>query len=240
MKNSGFKLEEVHDVVKCEIVNRINRFLVEVVIDDSSTIAYMNNTGRLSQFLITGKKAYCLKTYGGKTRHRLFAVDVKDEKAAIIDTRIQMHLLEKAVDKGLIYWLGKSRIVKRNCRLGRSLVDYFIEHDGRFTYLEVKSAVLWSEEGYAMYPDCPTLRGRRQIMDIIRCVEMGGSGIIVFIAALPYVKAFKPNPRGDVKLSRLLLKAYEMGCILKATSMHFDACSSSFYLDKPDIPIILQ
>ncbi|MEM3604760.1 MAG: DNA/RNA nuclease SfsA [Candidatus Bathyarchaeia archaeon] len=240
LKNNGFKLEDVDDVVKCEIVDRINRFLVKVVIDGFSTIAYMNNTGRLSEFLVTGKKAYCLKTYGGKTGHRLFAVDVEDGMAAIIDTKIQMRLFEKAVNEGLIYWLGKCRIVKRNCRLGRSLIDYLVELDGRLAYLEVKSAVLRNDRGYAMYPDCLTLRGRKHIMEIIKHTEGGGLGIILFIAALPYVSAFKPNPMGDAEIPKLLLKAYDVGCILKAISMHYDGYSSSFYLDNSDIPVVLQ
>ncbi|MFN3622342.1 MAG: DNA/RNA nuclease SfsA [Nitrososphaerales archaeon] len=239
-QNIDFRLEEVRGAIKCEIVRRINRFLVEVLIDGSLTIAYINNTGRLLEFMVRCSNAYCLKTYGGKTRCRLFAVDIEDNMAAIIDTKIQMRLFENAVNKGLIYWLGKCRIVKRNCRVGRSLIDYLVEQNGRLAYLEVKSAVLRDDKGYAMYPDCPTLRGRRHVMEIIEYVEKGGLGIIVFIAALPYVNAFKPNPVGDAEISKLLLKAYEAGCILKAISMHYDGYSSSFYLDSPDIPVLLQ
>lgn len=238
-QNVNFRLEEVHGVVECEIVRRINRFLVEVLIDGSLTLAYINNTGRLLEFMARGGKAYCLKTCGGKTRYRLFAVDVEDNMAAIIDTRIQMRLFENAVNGGLIYWLGNCRIVKRNCKLGKSLIDYLVEQNGRFAYLEVKSAVLRDDRGYAMYPDCPTPRGRRHMMEMIEYVKKGGLGIIVFIAALPYVNAFKPNPMGDAEIPKLLLKAYEAGCILKAISMHYDGCSSSSYLDSPDIPVLL-
>lgn len=238
-QNLNFRLEEVHGVVECEIVRRINRFLVEVLIDGSLTLAYINNTGRLLEFMVRGGKAYCLKTCGGKTRYRLFAVDVKDNMAAIIDTRIQMRLFENAVNKRMIHWLGECRIVKRNHRLGRSLIDYIVEQNGRFAYLEVKSAVLRDDKGYAMYPDSPTLRGRRHVREIIEYVEKGGLGMIVFIVALPYVNAFKPNPMGDVEIPKLLLKAYEVGCILKAIRMHYDGCSSSFYLDSPDIPVLL-
>lgn len=240
MEGDHSKLEVVPDVVTCEIVNRVNRFIVRVIIDGLPTMAYLNNTGRLSELLVAGRRAYCLKAYGGKLGYRLFAVDVMGGKAAILDTRIQMLLFEKAINKRLIRWLERCRIVKRNYRLGKSLIDYLIEHDGKIACLEIKSAVLRSEDGYAMYPDCPTPRGRRHIIDIIRYVEAGGVGIIVFIAALPYAKAFKPNPRGDAELTRLLLKAQEVGCILKSTSMYYDGSSSSFYLENPDIPVILQ
>jgi len=239
-ENFDFRLESVHDTVECEIVKRINRFLVEILIDGSPTIAYVNNTGRLLEFIVRGKVAYCLKTHGGKTKYRLFAVDVENGLAAIIDTRIQMQLFERAADMGLIHWLGRHRIVKRNCRLGGSLIDYLIELDGRLAYLEVKSAVLRDSEGYALYPDCPTARGRKHIMEIIRYVERGGLGIIMFIAALPHVNGFKPNPRGDKEIPKLLLKAYEVGCILKAISIYYDGCSSSFYLNSPDIPVLLR
>ena len=239
-EDSDFRLEMVHDAVECEIVKRINRFLVEILIDGSPTVAYVNNTGRLLEFMVRGRVAYCLKTHSEKTRYRLFAVDVGDGLAAIIDTRIQMKLFERAADRGLIHWLGRHRIVKRNCRLGGSLIDYLIELDGRLAYLEVKSAVLRDSEGYALYPDCPTARGRRHIMEIIKYAEEGGLGIIVFIAALPHVNGFKPNPRGDREIPKLLLKAYDAGCVLKAISVYYDRHSSSFYLNSPDIPVLLR
>jgi len=60
-----------------------------------------------------------------------------------------------------------------------------------------------------MYPDCPSLRGQRHVKDLIDYVKKGGKGMIVFIAALPNVIAFKPNKKGDIKIHELLKKSFK-------------------------------
>lgn len=57
-----------------------------------------------------------------------------------------------------------------------------------------------------MYPDCPSERGRRYIKLLSGYVkEGGGEGILLFIAALQHVKAFRrinPQIRSSTKLLR--------------------------------------
>jgi sugar fermentation stimulation protein A len=44
-----------------------------------------------------------------------------------------------------------------------------------------------------MYLDCPSDRGRKHIKELSDYVKVGGEGILLLIAVLPHVKAFKPN-----------------------------------------------
>jgi len=147
---------------------------------------------------------------------------------------------EKAASKEAIPWLKGCEISKRNVRLGSSLIDYLITCTCGSIYLEVKSAVLRGDGGYAMYPDCPSLRGRRHVKTLIDHVLKDGCGAIIFIAALPDVKAFKLNVQGDPEMASLLRQAYEVGVLLKAIRICYDPRSSTVWLEDPDLKVQLD
>lgn len=154
---------------------------MEVKVEGKTCKAYLNNTGRLTQFLVRGKLGFCLRKETGKTGFRLFSVE-DGELGAIVDTGLQMKVFEESLKNGFIPWLERYRLLRRNVRLGDSIIDYLLTRNGERVYLEVKSAVLRSD-GYAMYPDCPSVRGRRQMRDLIRHSREGGFGALLFIAA---------------------------------------------------------
>jgi sugar fermentation stimulation protein A len=224
--------------IKCTIIQRVNRFVVEIRLEKNLERAHINNTGRLERFLLNGNQGFCYKNERPlKTAYRLFAIR-EGNSAAIIDTQLQMNAFEKALEAGLIPWLDGYAIMKRNARLGDSVIDYLLVGDGKQVYLEIKSAVL-REAHYAMYPDCPTVRGRRHIRELIEHRKSGGSASILFIAALPGVGAFKPSRAGDPELADLLVSAKEIGVDIRAIALLYNPHDSLIYLYHPDLPVEL-
>lgn len=232
-------LVRLENVVECQIVGRLNRFVVAVRVNGQERRASTNNTGRLHQFLVAGRTAYCTRPDRvGKTDFRLFAI-ADGAQAAIIDIQLQMRAFEKAMAVGLLPWLDGHYLVKRNARLGDSMVDYLLEFRDGQLYLEVKSAVL-RDNSHAMYPDCPTERGRKHIRQLANYVRSGGRATILFIAALPRVTAFKPYREGDAELCNLLLAAHRAGVTLKSIAMVYDPLDSEIRLTTPDLPVNIQ
>lgn len=226
----------ISNPVECQIIERVNRFVVEVRVEEGKRLAYINNTGRLYQFLVRDRPGFCVRNEKpGKTGYRLFSIQ-DGSRGAIIDTQLQMRAFEKSVLMELLPWLRGYRLVKRNARLGNSVIDYLLACDGRQTYLEVKSAVL-RDSHYAMYPDCPSARGRRHIVELTNWVKEGGEAIILFIAALPAVEAFKPNRAGDPELYELLLEARRFGVQARAIGMFYDPKESFLCLYAPDLRV---
>jgi len=221
----------------CNIVRRENRFVVKVRAGSQFENAYINNTGRLHDILVPGRKAYCMESSGRKTKYRLIAVEDRGF-AALIDTRIQEEVFRILVEKRMISWLTQCSILRRMPRLGQSVLDYLVEcNNTKRIYVELKSAVLRGDDKYAMYPDCPSLRGRRHIQELISHVEMGGHGIIVFIAALPYVEYFKPNKDADPIIAELLRKAKNRGVIVKSINIIYNPVDHYIYLVNDDLPV---
>jgi sugar fermentation stimulation protein A len=229
-------LLSIPDYVECVIRRRLNRFVVEVDLSGRTEHAHINNTGRLLELLVEGRKAACLPTRGGKTAYRLFAID---EKAgwALIDTQFQMRAFEQAVEQGRIPWLSGWQIQRRNPRLGESVLDYLFrdEKGSGELYVEVKSAVL-RDVSYAMYPDCPTLRGQRHIKTLIDHARRGQRGAICFMAAFKGAIAFRPYVTGDPVVATLLEEARVQGVGLRAVSLYFDG--KGIRLDDPDLSVI--
>ncbi|RLE86998.1 MAG: DNA/RNA nuclease SfsA [Thermoprotei archaeon] len=232
------KLMGMSEVLECTIIKRVNRFVVEIEIDKTVYYAYINNTGRLEELLTRGRRGFCIRSRAArKTSHRLFAIKYH-ELGAIVDTRIQMRCFEKAISIGAIPWLKGYRILKRNVRLNSSMIDYLLTSKKGEVYLEMKSAVMRKGE-YAMYPDCPSPRGRRHVRDLMKFVSSGGRGIILFVAGIPGVTAFKPNRDADVQLYSLLRKAVDVGVCLKAIAIHYDPKTSYVYLYDPDLRVLI-
>ena len=229
-------LLSIADPVECTIVSRENRFVILVEVKGEICRASTNNTGRLEQFVMRGRKAFCIRhPEAMKTDFRLLAI-LDGQQAAIIDTRLQMQAFEMALEKQLIPRLIGFRMVKRDAQLGNSRIDYLLKKNSQQMYLEVKSAVL-REGHYAMYPDSPTARGRKHIRELIHHVSFGGRATILFLAALPDVAAFKPSWEGDPELCQLLITADRAGVELRSLGLMYDLKDSGIYLYDADLPV---
>ena len=223
---------------ECRIVERLNRFVVLVEISGKSYSMHINNTGRLEELLLQGRKAFCIETkHPGKTDGRLFAVEERG-LGALIDTQIQMKAFERLVEKGRLPWLKGCSIQKRNPRLGASVLDYLLKRGNKSVFLELKSAVL-REGRFASYPDCPTVRGQRHVQELTAYAKTGGAATIVFMAALPEVSAFKPCRKGDPLSAEYLWDAHNQGVRIKAIGLFYDPGDSLVHLSDPDLPVVL-
>jgi len=228
-----------YDVFECRILERVNRFTVKVLINGIEKYAHITNTGRLREFLVSGKRGFCHKICGTKLDYRLFAVE-DGALAAVIDTVLQQKVFEYLVASNQISWLRGCRIVKRNPKLQSEVVDYALACNNELLYAELKSAVLRVNGVYAGYPDCPTIRGRRQIVALIEHVKQGGKALLIFIAGLPGVTAFKPYSGGDFIVARLIREASQHGVVLKAIALYYDPAYKRIAVYNTDLPVNLD
>jgi sugar fermentation stimulation protein A len=158
-------LLKIENYEKGVIIERLNRFVVKVKIKNRPVLAHLNNTGRLEDFLKKGKVGLFLPIKN-KLKFRLSMINESKNIYSIIDTQLQMKCFEIALEKGYISWLKEAKILKRNFRTNDSLIDYLIEHKNKKYFLEIKSAVM-KYKNFAMYPDCPSIRGQKHIKELI-------------------------------------------------------------------------
>jgi sugar fermentation stimulation protein A len=227
-------LLKIENYEKGVIIERLNRFVVKVKIKNKLVLAHLNNTGRLEDFLKKGKVGLFLPIKN-KLKFRLSMIKESKNIYSIIDTQLQMKCFEIALEKGYISWLKGAKILKRNFRINDSLIDYLIERKNKKYLLEIKSAVM-KYKNFAMYPDCPSIRGQKHIKELIDNYQ---NSIILFIAGMKNISAFSPNKNADPKIYKLLKIAKNKGVKIKAIQIYFDEKRKSVILKNDNLPVIL-
>ena len=84
------------------------------------------------------------------------------------------------------------------------------EPDGRVEYLEVKGCTL-EENGIVSFPDAPTERGVKHIMELIEAKREGYGATILILIQMKGVKKFVPNWRTHREFGLALREAGKKG-----------------------------
>lgn len=222
----------------CRIRRRANRFLVEVESGGEILLAHLANSGRLEQFLKPRTLCLCLpQERPAKSQLRLIASG-EGEYWSILDTRTHMLSFEKALESELIPWLKGWKLKGRNVRLMDSLIDYLLKKSDQELFLEIKGAVMLKGD-LALYPDAPSLRGKKHIQALMDHARKGGGSAILFISSLPKVRAFSPNEETDPRIALLLRQAQGEGVIIRAINLVLDSRNWEVLLLDQDLPVFL-
>ena len=233
----------LEDLVEGVLIKRLNRFVVEVSVNNMRELAHNTNTGRLTDFLVSGRRVL-LERIGSKrsrTSYRLIGVeDPVERDFAVIDTLTQNKVFETLVNNNYLPWLRGCRVASRNPVYEDAKLDFLVECPGRRYLIETKSAVLRGERNEAMYPDCPTERGRRHIKRLIEMTrDREYEPMIVFIAAMKNTRCFKPYRDGDKIVEELVAEAIRAGVSVKALSIYMKR-EGHIILDNPDVEICID
>ncbi len=223
------------DAYECVFIERRNRFVGLVSIDDSLVDVHITNTGRLSELLVRGRPCISYRIKGSRLSYRLAGIRVNGGYA-VVDTILQSRAFEKALEDSMLPWLEGCSIASKNPRVGDSLLDYKLSCPWGNVYIELKSAVLIGPNREAMYPDCPTLRGQRHIRQLIAMTKAGLKAMLVMVAGFPNARCFKPYRQGDPLVYELIAEAYVSGVDVKALSISMDN-SGDIWLENPDLPL---
>ncbi len=230
----SFKL----DVIEAEVIARLSRVSVLAETDGVRFLCHLRNTGRLHDYIYQGARILVQPNPRGKT-HAIVIGAPYGERAAILDTYTQARCFEDACINNVVSWLKPHRIDEKEITVYGSRIDYGLKDNaGRRGYLELKSAVYLDKDRYAMYPDSPSLRGRRHVETLMRIAKRSRA-VISFVAAHPDAIGFKPCVEGDPIMSELLRKANRMGVEMHAVKM-FMTLDGSVIFAEDDIPIKLD
>ncbi|MEM0317767.1 MAG: DNA/RNA nuclease SfsA [Candidatus Nezhaarchaeales archaeon] len=231
------KLMELDRVRQAVIVERLNRFVVLVELDGELVRVHNTNTGRLHDVLVKGFRAIVTSISGRKLKYRLVGVEHRDGLYGIVDTITQEEAFRKALELSLIPYLRGYVLAKRNPRVNGVVHDYLLKRGDEYAVVEIKSAEFRGKRDEAMYPDCPTIRGRRHIINLIRLSkELNVKTYLIFLAAMPRPRCFMPFRGADPVVDELVREALRSGVEVRSIAMFMDQ-QGRIYLEDPDLPI---
>lgn len=204
------------NIVKGKFIERPNRFVAEVEIDGRRVRTHVKNTGRCKELLVSGAVVY-LEDFDGrmgnrKMRYSLIAVE-KGNLLVNMDSQAPNKICEEGLLSGVINLPGMAElsVVQREKTYGNSRFDFYLEDvNGKRGWLEVKGVTL-EEQAIASFPDAPTERGTKHVMEMTKAVREGFAGYILFIVQMKGMKCIKPNDEHDPDFGRELRRAAASG-----------------------------
>lgn len=207
------------NIFKAIFVKRPNRFNANVIYNGEEIVVHVPNTGRCKELLIPGATVLLREENNPnrKTKFDLIAV-YKEGKNISIDSQIpnkvvKEALLNKAVDKLVEY----TNILSEKT-FGSSRFDFKLSKDsGEEYYLEVKGVTL-EENGECRFPDAPTERGAKHLLELIEVKKSGRGAGVLFLIQMEDAINFTANDERDPKFGEALRKAKSEGVDIFAYS----------------------
>jgi sugar fermentation stimulation protein A len=130
-----------------------------------------------------------------------------DEGLAIIDSRLPNRLVREALLAGALPEFRGFLYRRSEPPFGGGKLDFYLEPD---CYLEVKGCTL-VRDGVALFPDAPTLRGARQMMELQKAKELGYRACVLFVVGRGGARIFQPHWEMDPAYARALQSAWRSG-----------------------------
>lgn len=204
-------------VVPAIFVERPNRFLAKVLINGKNYIVHVRNSGRCKEILIPGTRVYLeeiVKNKKRKTRYSLISAH-KGSQLINIDSQIPNELVNNAIKNNYLSGIDVGTDIKREVKYNNSRFDLLYNNHNKIGFIEVKGVTL-EKNGIALFPDAPTIRGRKHVDELIAASQKGYENYIVFIIQMKGVDCFKPNDKMDPKFGISLRKANAMHVKIRA------------------------
>lgn len=229
---------EYQNTITGIFLKRPNRFIAHVLIDGKEEIVHVKNTGRCKELLLEGAKVILEegKNPKRKTRYSIIAV-YKGDVLVNMDSQAPNEAVAEAISKGKIKEVGEVSFLKREVGFGASRFDIYYEKGAIKGFVEVKGVTL-EQDGLAMFPDAPTERGTKHLLELIRATEAGFEATVLFVVQMKGVHSFCPNQAMDAKFSEAVKKAIEAG--VSVLVYDCDVTESSMEISSPILQILVE
>lgn len=201
------------NVCRAEFIARPNRFIAEVLLNGEAMRCHVKNTGRCKELLLEKAAVYLQQSSDPcrKTACSLIAVQ-KGERVVNIDSQAPNKVFHEALLNRKVQLPGFEDItyIKPEKTFGESRFDFYIESGRNKAFVEVKGATL-EEEGIAKFPDAPTERGVKHLLELIKARKEGYAAFIVFIVQMKNIRYVIPNDQTHKEFGDALRLAEKSG-----------------------------
>lgn len=194
-------------VVQGRFLERPNRFAAHVEIEGGIEKCHVKNTGRCRELLIPGREVWLEKS-GNPNRKTAWDLIAVNKEGNMINMDSQApnkavrEWLESGSANGSDHSIGNSHTyfsdvtyIRPEYRYGSSRIDFYVETGGEQPekiLIEVKGVTL-EENGIARFPDAPTERGIKHMLELERAVQEGYGACLFFVIQMKGIQWFEPN-----------------------------------------------
>lgn len=201
--------------VEGRFLHRPNRFIAVVDIGGTEETVHVKNTGRCAELLVPGARVVLEQAAPGAPRRTAYSLIAVYKGALLINMDSQAPnrvVLEAALSGQLDSMAGEPlAAVRPEMRFGGSRFDLYWETvSGVKAFMEVKGVTL-EQDGIVRFPDAPTARGTRHVLEMVEAVKAGYRGHLLFLIQMTGVSRFEPNEVMDPAFAQALRVAAGSG-----------------------------
>jgi sugar fermentation stimulation protein A len=210
-------------LVRGRFLRREKRFFIHARLDDGTdVVAHTNNTGSMRGCLAEGARLW-LSPAANPERKLKWTLEIveaaaKDNQGRDIQVMVGVNtilanrLVVEAINSGLIPALAGFDSLRTEVRYGSrgSRADILLTTGDRKVWVEVKNVSL-VEKGHARFPDAPTERGRKHLLELEEMVAAGDRAVMVYCCQRADAVTVGPADDIDPEYGRLLRQAAASG-----------------------------
>ncbi|MEM2524559.1 MAG: DNA/RNA nuclease SfsA [Candidatus Methanomethylicaceae archaeon] len=198
------------EIFEGEFLERLNRFTVVIKYFDKKIIAHLHDTGRLEELLIPKRRILFRKVHGKKRKTEFDVLAIKSNSSWVItDSRMPNIIVKKLIENNTL----KYEILKENVRFGNSLIDFMLKNEKNTYIVEVKGCTL-CKNGIALFPDAPTIRGSKQLLNMLNNCNF--KPMIIFVVMREDAQKISINYEIDKKFYEIIKFGISKNLIIRA------------------------
>lgn len=218
-------------IVQGHFLERPNRFIARVLTDGKEVTCHVKNTGRCRELLIPGVSVFLeyhpdAAALGRKTEYSLIGVKKETPKGYLL-----INMDSQAPNRAAYEWMASKPDVsglRREVTFGNSRFDLAFTQNGRSSFMEVKGVTL-EDNGIARFPDAPTERGIKHLLELKHAAQEGYAASVLFVIQMKGIHEFQPNmvthpafgeALREISSSGVTVMAYD--CIITKDSIRLD------------------
>ncbi|MFX0051701.1 MAG: DNA/RNA nuclease SfsA [Candidatus Hodarchaeota archaeon] len=209
--------------LKCEgsykiaiFLERPNRFLAKVNLaaegaEERIVEVHVPDPGRLKEILLPNTEVVLRESTNLTRKTRYSLVGVKTGNVWVnIDSHISNRLFKK--EFRILPQFSNYNIKQSEYSFGNSRFDFLMSDrkSKHHALVEVKSVTL-VQNRQALFPDAPTKRGTKHLIDLSKAIEKQFKAFIVFIVKRNDVDSLSPNKKMDPTFTSALSKSIKSG-----------------------------
>ena len=200
-------------LIKTKFIKRYKRFFVDVMLNNEILTAHCPNSGSMMGLLNEGEYAWISKSKNTERKLK-YTLEILEHNKQMVG--VNTHLTNKIVEESLINKkikeLEKFDQVQREVKFNNNTrFDFLVSNKKKQVFVEVKNVTLKREKNYAEFPDAPTTRGQKHLLELINAKEKEYQAYLIFLIQREDCNFFKISKDIDKKYYENFIQAKKKG-----------------------------
>jgi len=200
-------------LIKTKFIKRYKRFFADVMLNKEILTAHCPNSGSMMGLLNANENAWVSKSKNPKRKLKYTLEILEKEKQKVgVNTHLTNKIVEEALVNKKIKEFEKFNQVQREVKFNNNTrFDFLVSDKKEQAFIEVKNVTLKREQDYAEFPDAPTTRGQKHLLELINAKEKEYQAYLIFLIQREDCNFFKISKDIDKKYYENFIQAKKKG-----------------------------